>query len=228
MVETRTAPPRHRSGLEGTPRPERADAALRLADASNRHSVWSLRAKDPDIFKAALDGPLPTAMNRFEAGDDRAIAKLGPDEWLLLAPSAEHDALTSKLVAATEEAGAAIDLSERFAAIELRGAGHARRDRRFLSPGSAPPHRRGRLCQPHDLRQGRYHALPGRGRDGAGLGQPLVLALRLEAPARRRARVRGGCRLNASRCARRAGFFLLFLQLWPGLAPTLRPISGDK
>ena len=60
-------------------------------------------------------------MNRFEAGDDRAIAKLGPDEWLLLAPRAEHDALTSRLGTATEEAGVAIDLSERFAAIELRG-----------------------------------------------------------------------------------------------------------
>ena len=118
MVETQ---PRRRSELEGTPRPERADAGLHLADASNRHSVWSLRAKDPSAFRAALGAALPTAVNRFDADNDRAIAKLGPDEWLLLAPRAEHEALTSKLTAAAEEAGAAVDLSERFATIELRG-----------------------------------------------------------------------------------------------------------
>lgn len=51
----------------------------------------------PEHFPAAFGITLPTTPMRAEARDGRAALWLGPDEWLLLAPVAEEEALRSSL-----------------------------------------------------------------------------------------------------------------------------------
>jgi len=64
------------------------------------------------------------SINRFSGLEGRISARLGPDEWLILAPHAEAEALEAAIGAAL--AGrhhALVDVSHRNAAIEVAGDG---------------------------------------------------------------------------------------------------------
>jgi len=69
---------------------------------------------------------VPTAPGRAYVADGRAALWLGPDEWLLIAPAAEGEALQRELVAAlTGVAHALVDVSHRQTALLVDGPGAA-------------------------------------------------------------------------------------------------------
>ncbi len=76
----------------------------------------SLRTADAAAAGAALGFTLGTPICRAEAAGPRAALKLGPDEWLLLAPDGEAAALMGVAVA-----GSLVDVSHRSTAIEISG-----------------------------------------------------------------------------------------------------------
>lgn len=68
-------------------------------------------------------GPtLPTAPCRAAESNDRAALWLGPDEWLLLAPAEQSDALIQSLTKALDgHPNSLVDVSHRQVALEVRG-----------------------------------------------------------------------------------------------------------
>lgn len=84
-----------------------------------------LRARGPAIAAAApaLGTPLPVVACRAAVAGDLAALWLGPDEWLLLAPAAEGEALHARLAAALNGVGHALtDIGHRQGAMLLSGA----------------------------------------------------------------------------------------------------------
>ena len=65
---------------------------------------------------------IPTAPCRAEAVGARAAVWLGPDEWLLLAPEGEEEAIGAAI---GDLAGALVEVSQRQTALILEGAGAA-------------------------------------------------------------------------------------------------------
>ncbi|MCB1882664.1 MAG: sarcosine oxidase subunit gamma [Geminicoccaceae bacterium] len=122
------AEPVFRSALADAPRPQAANAGLRLSDRSGL-AVLDLRGGDPVARSAggAFGHGLPTDMNRMTGEGASLALKLGPDEWLLLGGEGEGPAMLAGLDGAFgDEPHALVDLSMRFAAIEVEGP--ARRD----------------------------------------------------------------------------------------------------
>jgi sarcosine oxidase, subunit gamma len=71
-----------------------------------------------DAFKLAL----PEAINRAASQGGRAALKLGPDEWLLLAPQREGEALAAALGhALAPQAASLVDVSHRQIGLALSG-----------------------------------------------------------------------------------------------------------
>jgi sarcosine oxidase subunit gamma len=74
---------------------------------------------------AAFGVALPTAINSAAGGDGKAALRLGPDEWLLLAPEEGEggaDALAARLGAGTGEPHSLVDVSHRNVGLVVSGA----------------------------------------------------------------------------------------------------------
>jgi sarcosine oxidase subunit gamma len=80
-----------------------------------------------DVQAARLAGeafglPLPVVAGRVEEREGRAALWLGPDEWLLLAPDDEGEAIATRVAAALgATAHALVDISHRNGALEIAG-----------------------------------------------------------------------------------------------------------
>lgn len=75
-----------------------------------------------DAAEAAFGMALPRTACRATRGGERAALWLGPDEWLLLAPAGEAEALGERLAAAIGPAPHALtDVSHRQAGIAVSG-----------------------------------------------------------------------------------------------------------
>ncbi len=97
MIELRRLPPALRFILQGGP---------------------AARAAAGTVFGVAL----PETACRANAGDGRAALWLGPDEYLLLGPAAEHDMLAAGLEAALAGiAHSLVDVSQRQVGWRLSG-----------------------------------------------------------------------------------------------------------
>ena len=86
---------------------------------------FSLRGGAPIVAAAgaALGVQLPTVACRAAAAGEHAALWLGPDEWLLIAPAAETQALRARLAAALAALPhSLVDVSHRQVAFELAGA----------------------------------------------------------------------------------------------------------
>ena len=122
------AEPVFRSPLADAPRPQAANAGLRLADRSGL-KVLALRGGEA-VAQAAgsvFGSDLPDAVNRMTKEGTRRALKLGPDEWLVVGGEGEGETLLAAFEEAFgDEPHALVDLSMRFAAIEAEGP--ARRD----------------------------------------------------------------------------------------------------
>lgn len=82
---------------------------------------WSLRM--PPVGGAAAGFALGMAINRCTVAGDRLAARLGPDEWLLCASSAEAAGIEAALPSALAgTAHALVDVSHRYAALTIEGA----------------------------------------------------------------------------------------------------------
>ena len=110
MVDTRRIHPL--ASYAATATPNDAVCVTALPPATR----LSLRTADAAAAGAALGFALGTAICRAEAAGARAALKLGPDEWLLLAPDGEAAALMGVAVA-----GSLVDVSHRSTAIEISG-----------------------------------------------------------------------------------------------------------
>lgn len=71
---------------------------------------------------AGFGPPLPTAPRQVACEDGRAALWLGPDEWLLLAPSADAPAIAAALA----KADSLVEVSDAFVALLLSGPNAAR------------------------------------------------------------------------------------------------------
>ena len=106
--------------------------AMRLAGPAQR---WSLRTDDTpaSVAPAHFDIGQPINVLRetvsqppSHSNASRLSARLGPDEWLLIAQGSQDTALTSEISAAfAEHRHELVDISHRNIAIEVTGAGAA-------------------------------------------------------------------------------------------------------
>jgi sarcosine oxidase subunit gamma len=75
------------------------------------------------LIGRAFGAMLPREACRASGTTVRAALWLGPDEWLLIAPDGETEAITSAIAAALTGAPASVvDVSDRQLGIEVRGA----------------------------------------------------------------------------------------------------------
>jgi sarcosine oxidase, subunit gamma len=85
---------------------------------------WSLRAPEHDVakLKTVAGFQLDQPVNRFHMQDGRTAARLGPDEWLLLAPEADAEMVAAELtVALKNQHHALVDISHRNVALTVSG-----------------------------------------------------------------------------------------------------------
>ena len=83
---------------------------------------WILRggAEARTAAASALQSPIPDEACRAATAEGRAALWLGPDEWLLIAPAAQADAVGAALAAALAPTPhSLVDVSHRQVAIEL-------------------------------------------------------------------------------------------------------------
>jgi len=83
---------------------------------------WILRggAEARTAAASALQSPIPDEACRAATAEGRAALWLGPDEWLLIAPAAQADAVGAALAAALAATPhSLVDVSHRQVAIEL-------------------------------------------------------------------------------------------------------------
>ena len=101
-----------------------AGAALGVAPPAAR---FILRGADAIVPAGSAFGvPVPTAPRRAYVADARAALWLGPDEWFLIAPAAETQAIQTELQAALGGvAHALVDVSHRQTAFFVEGPGAA-------------------------------------------------------------------------------------------------------
>ncbi|MER2605089.1 MAG: sarcosine oxidase subunit gamma family protein [Siculibacillus sp.] len=90
-----------------------------LAVVGGRRALLQARETSAAALGAALGPDLTVAVNRAAEGAGRAALRLGPEEWLLEA--ADGDDLAVALATAAV-AHALVDVSDRFAALDLTGA----------------------------------------------------------------------------------------------------------
>ena len=115
-----------RGPLDGRAAPAIAGFTLALAPDGARFILRAAPTDAQNVAAAFGAGPSPEQMRAVEGGA-RAALWLGPDEWLLLAPGEEADALASLLEA--NLAGVAhslVDVTHREIALEIEGARAAR------------------------------------------------------------------------------------------------------
>jgi sarcosine oxidase, subunit gamma len=109
--------PRDQPSADSQPSP----VAIRPLQAEAR---WSLRLPEGDAAKlTALAGfQLDQPINRFRAHDSRTAARLGPDEWLLLAPEADAEMVAAELTAVLKKQHhALVDISHRNVGLTVSG-----------------------------------------------------------------------------------------------------------
>ena len=99
-------------------------AAAVTINALQAEARWSLRVPERDVGKVPtvagfqLDQPL----NRFQSHEGRTATRLGPDEWLLLAPEADAEMVALELMAALQQQQhALVDVSHRNIAMTVSG-----------------------------------------------------------------------------------------------------------
>jgi sarcosine oxidase, subunit gamma len=89
---------------------------------------WSLRLPERDVaaLPAAAGFRLDLPLNRFHSHDGRTAARLGPDEWLLLAPEADAEMVGPELTAAFgQQHHSLVDVSHRNIAMTVSGSAAA-------------------------------------------------------------------------------------------------------
>lgn len=99
---------------------------LAVAPEAARFSL-RLRPEDLEAASAAFGAPLPQRIGEaaFEGG--RIAAKLGPDEWLLLAPLAEQEAVEQAFARLYEtRIHSLVETGHREIGIEIEGVAAAR------------------------------------------------------------------------------------------------------
>jgi sarcosine oxidase, subunit gamma len=89
---------------------------------------FSLRIEAPALPRASesFGAPLPDWINTFAATGENLAARLGPDEWHLLAPSEEADAIDGRFAELYRVVPhSLVDVSHRDIGIEIAGASAA-------------------------------------------------------------------------------------------------------
>jgi sarcosine oxidase, subunit gamma len=107
--------------LAAKPQSSAAPVSIRPLQAEAR---WSLRLPERDVAgRATIAGfQLDQPVNRFTATDGRTAVRLGPDEWLLLAPEADAEMVAVELTSALEgHHHALVDISHRNVALSVSG-----------------------------------------------------------------------------------------------------------
>lgn len=98
------------AGVELQPRPELGKLLLRATDDVAK------------VAASALDRPWPAAINRAAGEADERTLRLGPDEFLMVVPRTTVAGLIDRLrPALAEHHHALVDVSARFAVLELSG-----------------------------------------------------------------------------------------------------------
>lgn len=101
-----------------------ADAAVAIAVLPPA-ARFAVRVGDAvaEAIGAAFGVPLPRDVCRAAIVGDRAALWLGPDEWLLIAPEAEGEALAATLTQAPGgEPASIVEVSDRNIGVEVSGA----------------------------------------------------------------------------------------------------------
>jgi sarcosine oxidase, subunit gamma len=94
--------------------------ALTAADVACRF----IYRGSPDVLGSALGFPLPTTPLRAASGGERAALWLGPDEWLLVAATAEvRDTLNDLRMKLSAAPASLVDVGHRNIGLSLAGAG---------------------------------------------------------------------------------------------------------
>jgi sarcosine oxidase, subunit gamma len=75
------------------------------------------RAKAGDAFGCAL----PVRIGASASAGERLVICLGPDEWFLMAPTADAGAIEERFAAGMDRAYSLVDVSHREVGIEVRG-----------------------------------------------------------------------------------------------------------
>lgn len=85
---------------------------------------FSLRVPAEGLAKAgdAFGSTLPARIGDLAASGERLAICLGPDEWFLLAPSDEAEAIEERFAATMDGAYSLVDVSHREVGIEVRGS----------------------------------------------------------------------------------------------------------
>jgi sarcosine oxidase, subunit gamma len=107
--------------LAAKPQSSAAPVSIRPLQAEAR---WSLRLPERDVTgRATFAGfQLDQPINRFTATDGRTAIRLGPDEWLLLAPEADAEMVAVELTSALKgHHHALVDISHRNVALGIIG-----------------------------------------------------------------------------------------------------------
>lgn len=112
-----------RSVFDGAVFVSPADAAVRIEPVAplTRFAVRG-RQGTAEAAQPALGFALPTDVCRAATGGERAALWLSPDEWLVIAPEAEHDGLQGALEAALAgRPHAIVDVSHRNVGLTVSG-----------------------------------------------------------------------------------------------------------
>lgn len=95
--------------------------------AVGSRTLVNLRGRPDDDFAATVEQAFgarpPIEPNRWAGDRERAAIWLGPDEWLLLAPDGEAQAIEARLRAARpgDPLMSVVDISDAYAGLALRG-----------------------------------------------------------------------------------------------------------
>jgi len=122
MADLRAAPLNRHDPLDGVPA---ITARSRLTiEAAPRGARLVLRGPDGAAAATgrAFGLALPTAINTAATDDVRTAFKLGPDEWLLLAPQDQEKEVYDAIEAAVTEPHSLVDVSHRNVGILASGS----------------------------------------------------------------------------------------------------------
>jgi sarcosine oxidase subunit gamma len=116
MLETARAARRVSALAEAT-----GPATIRPLARAARFSL-RLREVEAAAIGAVAGFRVDQRLNSFAADSERLSLRLGPDEWLLIAPEADSEAIAAEIAAAFgERFHALVDIGHRHAAIEVKG-----------------------------------------------------------------------------------------------------------
>ncbi|WP_088348899.1 MULTISPECIES: sarcosine oxidase subunit gamma family protein [Rhodomicrobium] len=83
---------------------------------------FALRLREADATGEAAGFRLDQPLNTFAAQGDRLSLRLGPNEWLLIGPEADADAIAAEIAAALgTRFHTLVDIGHRNVAIEVKG-----------------------------------------------------------------------------------------------------------